>query len=73
MFRCYTEFCVTMYNEKGLNSVQTWLPGFSAMYHYTKFDMASAFWLNSGYWFDHDTFLLYFNICAVSIGSVLSS
>ncbi len=31
-----------MYNEKVLNSVQTWLPGFSAMYHYTTFDMASA-------------------------------
>src|SRR5260370_31206160 len=30
-----------MYNEKVLNSVQTWLPGFSAMYHYTKFGMAS--------------------------------
>src|SRR5258708_28719659 len=25
-----------------LNSVQAWLPGFSAMYHYTKFDMAST-------------------------------
>ncbi len=30
-----------MYNEKVLNSVQTWLPGFSAMYYYTKFGMAS--------------------------------
>jgi len=30
-----------MYNEKVLNSVQTWLPDFSAMYHYTKFGMAS--------------------------------
>ncbi len=31
-----------MYNEKVLNSVQTWFPGFSAMCHYTKFGMASA-------------------------------
>jgi hypothetical protein len=38
---CHTECCVTMYNEKVLNSVQTWLPGFSAICHYTKFDMAS--------------------------------
>jgi len=34
--------CVTMYNEKVLNSVQTWLLGFSVMYHYTKFGMASS-------------------------------
>jgi len=26
-----------MYNDKVLNSVQTWLPGFSAMDHCTKF------------------------------------
>jgi hypothetical protein len=30
-------------NEKVLNSVQTWLLDFSAMYHYTKFGMASIF------------------------------
>jgi len=30
-----------MYNEKVLNAVQIGLPGFSAMYHYTKFGMAS--------------------------------
>jgi hypothetical protein len=30
-----------MYNEKALNSVQARLPGFSAMYHYTKFGRAS--------------------------------
>jgi hypothetical protein len=30
-----------MYNEKVLNPVQIWLPDFSAMYHYTKFGMAS--------------------------------
>src|SRR5260370_25505891 len=30
-----------MYNEKALNLVQAWLPGFSAIYHYTKFGMAS--------------------------------
>jgi hypothetical protein len=28
---CHTKCCVTMYNEKVLNSVQTWLPGFSAI------------------------------------------
>ncbi len=32
---------LTVYNDKMLNSIQTWPPGFSAMYHYTKFDMAS--------------------------------
>ena len=41
----HAEFCVTMYNEKVLNSVQTWLPGFSAMYHYTKFGMVSSYFL----------------------------
>jgi hypothetical protein len=30
-----------MYNEKALNSIQTWLPGFSAMYQYTTIEMAS--------------------------------
>ena len=40
--RCHPEFCVTVYNEKVLNSVQTGLPDFSAMYHYTKYDMASG-------------------------------
>jgi hypothetical protein len=35
-------YCYTMYNEKALNPVQTWLSDFSAMYNYTKFDMASA-------------------------------
>src|SRR5260370_38846054 len=42
IFRCHAECCVTVYNDKMLNSVQAWLPGFSAMYHYTKFDMAST-------------------------------
>ncbi len=41
-FRCHAEYCVTMHNDKMLNSVQTWLPGFSAMCHYTKFGMASS-------------------------------
>jgi len=36
--------CVTMYNEKVLNSIQIWLPGFSAMCHYTKFGIVSP-WL----------------------------
>src|SRR5260370_42340520 len=31
--RCRAECCVTMYNDKILNSVQIWLLGFSAMYH----------------------------------------
>jgi hypothetical protein len=31
-----------MYNEKALNTVQTWLAGFSAMCRYTTFGMASA-------------------------------
>src|SRR6266567_6266622 len=39
--RCHTEFCVTVYNKKVLNSVQPWPRSFSAMCHYTKFDMAS--------------------------------
>jgi len=30
-----------MCSEKTLNTVQTWLPGFSAMQHYTTFGMAS--------------------------------
>jgi transposase len=30
-----------MHNEKALNSLQNWLQDFSAMYHYTKFGMAS--------------------------------
>src|SRR6266704_6510353 len=38
---CHTEFCVTVYNKKVLNSVQPWPRSFSAMCHYTKFDMAS--------------------------------
>jgi len=40
IIRCHTECCVTMYNEKALNPVQTWLSGFSAMYPYTTFGMA---------------------------------
>ena len=31
-------------HDKVLNSVQTWHPGFSALFHYTKFGMASRFW-----------------------------
>ena len=38
---CHIDFCVTMYNEKALNPIQTWLPGFSAMCRYTTFGMAS--------------------------------
>ncbi len=34
-----------MTNEKALNPVQTWLSGLSAMYHYTKFEMASTIFL----------------------------
>jgi len=37
-----------MHNDKVLNSVQTWLPGFSAMYHYTTFGMASGIWGKTG-------------------------
>jgi len=40
--RRHIESCVTMYNEKGLNPVQTLLPDFSAMCYYTKFGMASS-------------------------------
>src|SRR5690242_57726 len=40
-FRCHTKYCVTMYKEKALNPIQTWLLGLSAIYHYTTFDMAS--------------------------------
>jgi hypothetical protein len=35
-----------MYNQKALNHVQTRLPDFSVMCHYTKFDMASVIFLN---------------------------
>jgi hypothetical protein len=31
-----------MHNKKVLNLVQAWLPSFSAMYHYTKFGIASV-------------------------------
>jgi len=41
-----------MHNEKALNSLQNWLQDFSAMYHYTKFGMASS-------WRFHDAFSLY--------------
>ncbi len=41
--RCHTECCVTTHNEKVLNPVQTRLSGFSAMYHYTTFGMASSY------------------------------
>jgi len=34
-------YCYTMYNEKALNPVQTWLSDFSAMCHYTKFGLVS--------------------------------
>jgi hypothetical protein len=40
---CYLDFCVLMCSEKALNPVQTWLPGFPAMRHYTKIGMASNF------------------------------
>src|SRR5258708_31326958 len=39
---CHTDCCVAMYNDKVLNSIQTWLPGFSATYHYTTIGMASG-------------------------------
>ncbi len=39
---CHLDCCVTTHNEKVLNPVQTWLSGFSAMYHYTKYGMAST-------------------------------
>lgn len=42
IFGCHAECCVTTYKEKVLNSVQTGLPGFSAMYYYTTFGMASS-------------------------------
>jgi len=34
-------YCYTMYNEKALNPVQTWLSDFSALCHYTKFGLVS--------------------------------
>src|SRR3954469_24782305 len=46
VFGCHTEFCVTAYSEKLLNSVQPWPRSFSAMCHYTKFGMASIAYLN---------------------------
>jgi len=39
--RCHIDFCVTMCKEKALNPLQTWLTGFSAMYHYTTSGTAS--------------------------------
>src|SRR6266699_6134627 len=45
-----------MYNEKALNPVQTWLPDFSAMCHYTKFGMASANDRGGQYVVDSPTF-----------------
>ena len=39
---CHAGCSVTMYNEKALNLVQTWLPDFSAICHYAKFGMASV-------------------------------
>ncbi len=39
--RYHIDCCVTMDNEKALDLDQTWLPGFSALRHYTKFGMAS--------------------------------
>jgi hypothetical protein len=42
-FGCHIDCCVTMYNEKVLNPVQTWLPGFSAICLYTTIGMASTF------------------------------
>ncbi len=56
MPRRHTESCVTMYNEKALNPVQTWLPDFSAMCHYTKFGMASANDRGGQYVVDSPTF-----------------
>jgi len=41
LIRRHIESCVTAYNEKALNPVQTWLLDFSAMCHYTKFGMVS--------------------------------
>jgi hypothetical protein len=41
---CHIDCCVTMYNEKVLNPVQTWLPGFSAICLYTTIGMASRRW-----------------------------
>jgi len=32
---------LTVYNEKALNPVSTWLPGFSALWQYTTFGTAS--------------------------------
>ncbi len=42
IYGCHIDYCVTMCNEKALNPLQTWLTGFSAMYHYTTFGTASA-------------------------------
>ena len=41
-----------IFNEKVLKSVQTWLPGFSAMCHYTKFGMN----LSTTYLYRNDSF-----------------
>jgi hypothetical protein len=35
-------YCYTMYNEKALNLVRTWLPDFSALCHSATFGMASV-------------------------------
>ena len=35
-------YCYMVFNEKALKPVQSKLPGFSAMYHYTKFALASC-------------------------------
>jgi len=41
LYRYHIDCCVTMYNEKAQNPVQTWLLGFSARCRYTTFSMAS--------------------------------
>jgi hypothetical protein len=38
---CHIDFCVMMCSEKALKPGLDWLPGLSAMCHYTTFSMAS--------------------------------
>jgi AIPR protein len=53
---CHIEYCVTTYNEKALNPFQTWLSSCSAMYHYTKYGVASRTALKN----DKERFIRYY-------------
>ena len=49
------ECCVTMDYEKVLNLVQAWLPGFCAIYHYTKLGMASRINIDKAWWYPNES------------------